>query len=143
MSEVIKPIRLQIKAGEATPAPPIGSTLAPKKIKVVDFCREFNDRTKQWPKGTPLSVRVFVLKNNSFKLEIKQPLTSYLLKTAAQVDKGSGMPNKNKVGSLTLSQLKAIAGQKMVDLNAHSLEAAIRILSGTAKSMGIEVRGEG
>lgn len=143
MSEVVKPIRLQINAGKATPAPPIGSTLAPKKIKVVDFCREFNDRTKQWPEGTPLSVRVYILKGNSFKLEIKQPLTSHLLKTAAQVAKGSGTPNKTKVGHLTLPQLKTIAAQKMADLNAGSLDAAIRILSGTARSMGIEIREEG
>jgi len=143
MSEAIKPIRLQIKAQEATPAPPIGSTLAPKKVKVVDFCKEFNDRTKHLTKGTPVSVRVFIQKNNSFKLEIKQPLTSYLLKTVAKVDKGSREPNKNKVGYLTLSQIKNIAEQKMSDLNASSLETAVRIVSGSARSMGIEIREEG
>lgn len=143
MAEILRPIRLQINAGEASAAPPIGSTLAPKKIKVMDFCKEFNDRTKQWPKGTPLPVRVYVLKNNSFKLEIKQPLTSYLLKTIAKVTKGSGTPNKDKVGYLTLTQLKSIAEQKMADLNASSLEVAIRTLSGTARSMGIEIREEG
>ena len=143
MSEAIKPIRLQINAQEATPAPPIGSTLAPKKVKVVDFCKEFNNRTSHLTKGTPVSVSVFIQKNNSFKLVIKQPLTSFLLKTAAKVEKGSAEPNKNKIGSLTHSQIQTIAEQKMSDLNAGSLEAAVRILSGSARSMGIEIREEG
>lgn len=142
MSDINKPIRLQINAGEATPAPPIGSTLAPKKIKVVDFCKEFNDRTKQWPKGTPLSVSIYILKNNAFKMDIKQPLASYLLKSMAKIEKGSGTPNKDKVGFLTTTQLKSLVEQKLLDLNASSLEGAMRTLSGTARSMGIEIREE-
>lgn len=136
-------VKLRIKAGSATPAPPVGSMLAPKGIKLMDFCKQFNDASiKIAAKDTPLTVRVKIAKDKSFKLLINRPPVSWLLLQATKLSKGSGMPNKNKVGVVTHNQLIEIAQQKMQDLNAASVESAVRTISGTAKSMGIEIRGE-
>jgi len=136
------PIRLRIKAGEATQGPPIGSTLAPKGVKVMDFCKLFNEKTKVFEKGAPIPVRVIVYKDKTFDVIIKKPTARYFLLRAANVNSGSSMPNKNKVGFVMRKQLESIVEEKMSDLNAGSMEAAIRTLSGTAQSMGIEVRGD-
>jgi large subunit ribosomal protein L11 len=138
-----KAIKLTIKAGEATPAPPIGSTLAPQGIKIVDFCKQFNDRTKQFEKGTPIPTKIFVNKKaKTFTFDISQPPASYLLLKAANVTGGSGVPNKQKVGYLTYAQVEQIAKQKLPDLNTGDIAVAVRTLMGTARSMGIDVRGD-
>lgn len=137
-----KPIKLFIKAGEATPAPPIGSTLAPKGIKIAEFCKQFNDRTKSFKKGVRIPTKIFIKKDKTFTFKINQPPASDLLAEAANISSGSGTPNKNKVGSLTRQQLESVVKQKMQDLNTEELAAAVRTLMGTARSMGIEIRGD-
>jgi len=134
-------VKLSVKAGEATPAPPIGSILGAKGVKIMDFCKRFNDKTKAMEKGTPLPVVVSIFKDKSFEFVIKQPSASYLLLKAANVAAGSSMPNKNKVGKLDLQQLKTVAARKLEDLNTLSLASAVRTLAGTARSMGLEVEG--
>lgn len=136
--EVEAIVKLQIPAGKATPAPPIGPALGQKGINIMQFCNEFNQRTKD-QEGIVLPVIITVYKDKSFVFEIKTPPVSELIKKALKIEKGSGEPNKNKVGKLTKKQLKEIAEKKMKDLNTDSLEAAMRIVEGTARSMGVEV----
>lgn len=133
-------VKMYIKAGEATPAPPVGSILGAKGVKIMDFCKSFNERTKLIEKGTPLPVKIMIRKG-SFDFIVRQPTASYLLLRAASVTSGSSAPNKNRIGKLTRKQIETIAVKKMEDLNAISLEGAIRTLSGTARSMGLEVEG--
>jgi large subunit ribosomal protein L11 len=106
----------------------------------MDFCKAFNDATKKFPKGAPIPVKVYINKNKTFTLEINKPLTSYLLKQKAQIQKGSAMPNKDKVGSLTMEDIRSVAEEKLSDLNVNSIDAAMRTLIGSARSMGIEIR---
>ena len=131
-------IKLQIPAGGANPAPPIGPALGQRGVNIMEFCKAFNERTKAGG-GILTPVVITVFTDKSFSFETKTPPASTLLKKAAKLAKGSGVPNKDKVGTVTKAQIREIAETKMEDLNAASVEAAMLIIEGTARSMGIEV----
>ncbi len=131
-------IKLQIPAGGANPAPPVGPALGQRGVNIMEFCKAFNVRTESG-KGILTPVIITVYKDKSFSFETKTPPASTLLKKAAKVPKGSGVPNKDKVGRVTRKQVREIAEAKMQDLNASSVEAAMLMVEGTARSMGIEV----
>jgi large subunit ribosomal protein L11 len=132
-------VKLQIEGGSATPAPPVGMILGPRGINLQQFCLQFNEATKD-KKGQVTPVEVTIFEDRSFEFKLRTPPAAYLLRVAAGLEKGSGVPNKTKVGSVTKAQLKAIAEQKMADLNANDIDAAMHIVAGTARSMGIEVK---
>ncbi|MBD3404215.1 50S ribosomal protein L11 [candidate division GN15 bacterium] len=133
-------IKLQIPAGQANPAPPVGPALGQRGVNIMEFCKAFNART-QGGNGVLTPVIITVFSDKSFTFITKTPPASTLLKMAAKVKKGSGVPNKDKVGKVTPRQIREIAEQKMQDLNASSIEAAMEMVAGTARSMGIEVAG--
>ena len=133
-------IKLQIPAGKATPAPPVGPALGQKGVNIMAFTKEFNERTKN-QMGMIIPVVITVYADRSFSFITKTPPAPVLIKKAAGIDTASGVPNKNKVGSITLAQAEEIAKTKMPDLNAASLEAAVRMIKGTARSMGVTVEG--
>ncbi len=137
--EVVTKIKLQIVAGQASPAPPVGPALGQHNVNIMDFVRQFNERTSKMEEGTVLPVIITVFKDRSFNFIIKTPPASYLLKRAAGIAKGSGSPNKEKVGKVTEKQIEEIAKIKMSDLNSYDLEAAKKIIKGTAKNMGLEI----
>jgi large subunit ribosomal protein L11 len=132
-------IKLQISAGAANPAPPVGTALGPQGINIGEFCAKFNDATKA-QSGSIIPVEITIYEDRSFEFKLKTPPASDLLRKAAGVSKGSGQPNKNKVGSVTKAQVREIAEKKMADLNADDIEAAMKIIEGTARSMGIDVK---
>jgi len=136
--EVSNIIKLQIEAGKATPAPPVGPALGSSGVNIMQFVKEFNDRTANQP-GMIIPVVITVYSDKSFEFITKVPPVAVLIKKAIKLEKGSGKPNKDKVASITKEQVKAIAEQKMEDLNAASLEAAMRMVAGTARSMGVTV----
>jgi large subunit ribosomal protein L11 len=136
--KIKKVLRLQIQAGKATPAPPIGPSLAPHGINLGEFVKQFNDISRPMI-GFKVPVEITIYEDRSFSLVLKQPPASELLKKAAGVEKGSGVPNKNKVAKITRAQLRKIAEQKMPDLNAATIEAAMNTIEGTARNMGITV----
>ncbi|QIA28063.1 50S ribosomal protein L11 [Thermaerobacter sp. PB12/4term] len=136
--KVIGKIKLQIPAGKATPAPPVGPALGQHGVNIMAFTKEFNERTKDQV-GLIIPVEITVYQDRSFTFITKTPPASILLARAAGVEKGSGTPNKNKVGRVTRKQIREIAELKMPDLNAADVEAAMRLIEGTARSMGIEV----
>jgi large subunit ribosomal protein L11 len=138
--KVVAQIKLQIPAAAATPAPPVGTALGPAGVNLMDFCKTFNSRTES-QRGLIIPVVVTVYADRSYTFITKTPPASILLIKAAGIEKGSGVPNRDKVGKVTRQQVEEIARQKMPDLNAASLEAAIRTVEGTARSMGIEVQG--
>jgi large subunit ribosomal protein L11 len=131
-------VKLQIPAGAATPAPPVGPALGQAGVNIMDFCKNFNARTQGQP-GMIIPVVVTVFSDRSYTFITKTPPAAVLLRKAAGVEKGSGEPNKKKVGKVTPAQVEEIAKTKLPDLNAASLEAAIRIIEGTARSMGLEI----
>ena len=133
-------IKLQIPAGKATPAPPVGPALGQKGVNIMAFTKEFNERTKN-QMGMIIPVVITVCADRSFSFITKTPPAPVLIKKAAGIDTASGVPNKNKVGSITLAQAEEIAKTKMPDLNAASLEAAVSMIKGTARSMGVTVEG--
>ena len=133
-------IKLQIPAGKATPAPPVGPALGQKGVNIMAFTKEFNERTKN-QMGMIIPVVITVYADRSFSFITKTPPAPVLIKKAAGIDTASGVPNKNKVGSITLAQAEEIAKTKMPDLNSASLEAAVSMLKGTARSMGVTVEG--
>src|SRR5690349_6953401 len=136
-------VKLQIAAGKATPAPPVGPALGQAQINIMEFCKQFNARTSQKElEGLIIPVVVTVYNDRSFTFITKTPPASILLKRAAGIAKGSGAPNKDKVGKVTLKQVEDIAKQKMPDLNAASIDAAVRSVRGTARTMGIDVIGQ-
>jgi large subunit ribosomal protein L11 len=137
--EVVAKIKLQIEAGQASPAPPVGPALGQHNVNIMDFVRQFNDKTNKMEAGTLIPVVISVFKNKSFNFTMKSPPASYLLKKAAGIAKGSGEPNKEKVGKVTEKQVEEIAKQKMEDLNAYDIDAAKNIIKGTAKNMGLEI----
>ena len=137
--EVVAKIKLQIVAGQASPAPPVGPALGQHNVPIMDFVRQFNERTNKMEEGTVVPVIITVFKDRSFNFIVKTPPASYLLKKAAGIAKGSGEPNKEKVGKITPLQIEEIAKAKMADLNAYDLEAAKKIIEGTAKNMGLEI----
>jgi large subunit ribosomal protein L11 len=132
-------IKLQIPAGGATPAPPVGPALGEHKVNIMDFCKRFNDATKELEKGLLIPVHIYVYHDKNFDFVLKKPPASELLKRAAGVPKGSGVPNTQKIGRITREQLRVIAETKLPDLNTEDIEAAMRIIEGTARNMGIEV----
>ena len=140
--EVIAKIKLEIVAGQASPAPPVGPALGQHGVNIMGFVREFNDRTKKMDEGTVVPVLITVFKDKSFNFVVKTPPASYLLKKAAGIAKGSGAPNKEKVGKVTMKQIEDIARTKLPDLNAYDIEAAKKIIAGTAKNMGLEIISE-
>jgi large subunit ribosomal protein L11 len=135
-------VKLQVKAGEANPAPPIGPALGQQGVNIMEFCKAFNARTQNVEKGMPMPVVITVYSDRSFTFIIKTPPASYLVLKAVGISKGSSAPNKDKVGKITAKQLAEIAKIKMPDLTANDLDAAIRTIAGTARNMGIEVEGE-
>ena len=136
--EVVNVIKLQIEAGKATPAPPVGPALGSSGVNIMQFVKEFNDRTANQP-GLTIPVVITVYKDKSFEFITKVPPVAVLIKKAIKIEKGSGKPNKDKVAKITTEQVKEIAQQKMEDLNAASLEAAMSMVKGTARSMGVVV----
>jgi large subunit ribosomal protein L11 len=140
--EVVARIKLQIVAGQASPAPPVGPALGQHNVNIMDFVRQFNEKTGRMEEGTIVPVMITVYKDKSFVFELKTPPASYLLKKAAGIAKGSGAPNKEKVGKVTSKQIEEIAKIKMADLNADDLSSARRIIEGTAKNMGLEIISE-
>ena len=135
-------ISLQVKAGQANPSPPIGPALGQRGVNIMAFCKEFNAKTqKDYEPGTPLPTRITVYSDKSFTFEIKTPPATYFLKKAAKLESGSKTPGKEVVGSVTQAQLREIATAKMKDLNATDVEQAMKIIAGSARSMGLEVKG--
>jgi large subunit ribosomal protein L11 len=134
-------IKLQVPAGKATPAPPVGPALGPHGVSAPQFVQQFNDRTKNYEPGLTIPVVISVFADRSFTFETKTPPASVLIKKAIGLDKGSAEPHKDKVGQITRNQLKQIAETKMPDLNANDIDAAINIIAGTARSMGVTVEG--
>jgi large subunit ribosomal protein L11 len=139
--EVVARIKLQLVAGQASPAPPVGTALGPQGVNIMLFVREFNERTNKFEEGMVVPVLLTIFKDKSFTFILKTPPASYLLKKAAGIAKGSGTPNKEMVGQVTEKQIEDIARIKLPDLNANDLEAAKRIVAGTAKNMGLEIIG--
>jgi large subunit ribosomal protein L11 len=137
--KILAMVKLQIKAGQATPAPPVGTALGQHGVNIMEFCRQYNEAT-QAQMGQVIPVELTIYEDRSFSFITKQPPAAELLKQAAGVEKGSGEPNRNKVAKVTRDQVRVIAQQKMSDLNATDIEAAMKIIEGTARSMGIEVR---
>ena len=131
-------IKLQIPAGKATPAPPVGPALAPHGLNIAEFCRKFNDLTKG-REGFTIPVKVTVYEDRTYDFILQQPPASELLKKAVGLEKGSGEPQKTKVGKITRVELRKIAEQKMADLNTTDIEKAMKIIEGQAKNMGIEI----
>ncbi|MEI6268704.1 MAG: 50S ribosomal protein L11 [Methylococcaceae bacterium] len=134
-------IKLQVKAGEANPSPPVGPALGQRGVNIMEFCKAFNAKTQDVEKGLPLPVVITVYSDRSFTFITKTPPASILLKKATGIKSGSSNPNTKKVGTVTLAQLEEIAKTKMEDLNAANLEAAIKTIAGSARSMGLNVEG--
>lgn len=137
--EVMAMVKLQVPAGKANPAPPIGPALGPHGINIMDFCKAFNAQTQALGE-TIIPVVLTIYKDRSFSFILKTPPASELIKKAVGIIKGSGTPNKEKVGKLTTDQIREIASTKMPDLNAVTVEAAMEIIKGTARSMGVEIK---
>ena len=135
---VLTMIKLQVPAGQANPAPPVGPALGQHGINIMDFCKTFNEQTKE-KMGTIIPVEITVFEDRSFTFITKTPPAAILLKQAARIDKGSGEPNKEKVGQVSENDLRQIAETKMADLNANTVETAVEMIRGTARSMGLEV----
>lgn len=133
-------VKLQIPAGQANPAPPVGPALGQHGVNIPEFCKQFNAKT-QGQEGLIIPVVITIYQDRTFTFIMKTPPAAVLLKKAAALAKGSGVPNRTKVGMVTEAQVREIATRKMVDLNAGSLEAAVRMVKGTARSMGIEIQG--
>jgi large subunit ribosomal protein L11 len=139
--KVIGSLKLQVKAGQANPSPPVGPALGQRGINIMMFCKEFNARTADLKPGSPTPVIITYYQDKSFSLEIKTSPASYYLKEAAGLKSGSKLPGKTVAGSVTLAQVRTIAEAKMKDLNANDIEAAMQVIVGSARSMGIEVKG--
>ena len=133
-------VKLQVKGGQANPAPPVGPALGSKGVNIMEFCKQFNARTQDKP-GKVLPVAITVYKDKSFDFVVKTPPAAVQLMEAAKIKKGSGEPNRNKVASVSWDQIKLIAEDKMVDLNAFTVESAMSMVAGTARSMGLKVAG--
>ena len=132
-------IKLQIKGGQANPAPPVGPALGQRGVNIMEFCKAFNDKTKSMA-GKPVPVEITVYKDKKFDFKIKSPPASFFIKEAVKLKGGSKEPGRSIVGSISKKQLEDIATQKMKDLNAHDLDQAVKIIAGSARSMGIEVK---
>ena len=138
--KVIGQVKLQLPAGKATPAPPVGPALGQHGVNIMEFCKQFNAKTGDQP-GMIIPAVITVYADRSFSFELKTPPASVLLKKAAGIESGSGIPNKNKVGQVPLAKVREIAELKKQDLNAYDIESAMLMIAGTARSMGIEIEG--
>jgi large subunit ribosomal protein L11 len=136
--KVLAVAKLQITAGQATPAPPVGTALGQHGVNIMDFCKQYNEATQQYS-GQIIPVELTIYEDRSFSFVLKQPPAAELIRKAAGIEKGSGEPNREKVARLSRQQVKEIAERKMVDLNANDIDNAMRIIEGTARSMGVEV----
>ena len=132
-------LKLQVPAGAANPSPPIGPALGQRGLNIMAFCKDFNAKTSQLEKGSPIPVVITIYGDKSFTFEMRTPPVAYFLKKAAQVESGSKTPGRDKIASVTKAQVKEIAQKKMADLNCDTVEAAMRMVEGSARSMGIEV----
>jgi large subunit ribosomal protein L11 len=137
--KILALVKLQIRAGQATPAPPVGTALGQHGVNIMEFCRQYNEAT-QSQMGQVIPVDLTIYEDRTFSFITKQPPAAELLKQAASVEKGSGEPNRTKVASVSKDQVRQIAERKMADLNATDVDGAMKIIEGTARSMGIEVR---
>jgi large subunit ribosomal protein L11 len=138
--KVLAVVKLQCPAGQANPSPPVGPALGQHGVNIMEFCKTFNARTQD-KQGLIIPSVVTIYVDHSFTFELKSPPAAVLLKRAARIEKGSGEPHMEKVGTVTRDQLREIAEMKMVDLNAHDIDAAINVIAGTARSMGLDVEG--
>ncbi len=138
--KILGQIKLEIMSGEAKPAPPIGPALGQRGLNIMEFCKGFNAKTQEMEKGTPCPTVITYYQDKSFTFEIKTAPASYYLKKAAGVSKGATKPSRDKFGSVTMAQCREIAEKKMVDLNATDIEQATKIIAGSARSMGLEVK---
>ena len=139
--EIHKVLKLQIRGGAANPSPPVGPALGAAGVNIMEFCKQFNSRTQDKP-GKILPVSITVYKDKSFEFVVKTPPAAVQLLEAAKIKKGSGEPNRSKVATVSWDQVKAISEDKMVDLNAFTVESAMKMIAGTARSMGIKVKGQ-
>ena len=139
--EIEKVLKLQIRGGAANPSPPVGPALGAAGVNIMEFCKQFNSRTQEKP-GKILPVVISVYKDKSFEFVVKTPPAAVQLLEAAKIKKGSGEPNRSKVATVTWDQVKSISEDKMVDLNAFTVKSAMKMVAGTARSMGIKVRGK-
>ena len=133
-------LKLQVPAGAANPSPPIGPALGQRGLNIMEFCKAFNAQTQKEEKGSPIPVVITIFADRSFTFELKTPPMSYFIKKAAKIESGAKAPGRDKAGSITKAQVKEIAEQKMKDLNSETIEAAMRMVEGSARSMGVEVR---
>ena len=134
-------LKLQVPAGAANPSPPIGPALGQRGLNIMQFCKDFNAKTSQLEKGSPIPVVTTIYGDKSFSFEMRTPPVSYFLKKAAKVESGSKAPGRDKAGKVTKAQVKEIAQQKMKDLNCETIDAAMKMVEGSARSMGLEVKG--
>ena len=139
--EIHKVLKLQIRGGAANPSPPVGPALGAAGVNIMEFCKQFNSRTQDKP-GKILPVAITVFKDKSFEFVVKTPPAAVQLLEAAKIKQGSGDPNRSKVATVSWDQVKAISEDKMVDLNAFTVESAMKMIAGTARSMGIKVKGQ-
>ncbi len=139
--EIVGSLKLQIKGGAANPSPPVGPALGSKGLNIMEFCKQFNSRTKD-KAGQVLPVVITIYKDKSFDFIIKTPPAPVLIMKAADIKKGSAEPNRNKIGAVTWNQVKEIAENKMTDLNAFQIHAAMKMVAGTARSMGVSITGQ-
>lgn len=140
-AEITDYIKLQVPAGGANPSPPVGTALGPRGINIMDFCKQFNAKTEKLEKGLPIPVVITVYKDKTFSFIMKSPPATILLKKAAGIKSGSGTPNKVKVGKVSRKQIEEIVKIKAADLNAYDMDQSVAIISGSARSMGLEVEG--
>ena len=138
--KVVAVVKLQIRAGQATPAPPVGTALGQHGVNIMEFCRQYNEQTQQFT-GQVIPVEMTIYEDRSFTFVTKQSPAAELIKQAAGIEKGSGEPNREKVGKISAAQVRQIAERKMPDLNANDIDAATKIIAGTARSMGVTVEG--
>jgi len=138
--KIVGYIKLQVPAGAANPSPPIGPALGQRGLNIMEFCKAFNAKTQEMEKGTPIPVNITVFSDKSFTFEMKTPPASHFLKKAAKLESGSKAPGRDVAGSVTKAQVRQIAEAKMKDLNANDVDMAMRLIEGSARSMGIEVK---
>ncbi|MGH1332172.1 MAG: 50S ribosomal protein L11 [Paracoccaceae bacterium] len=139
--KLVGSMKLQVPAGKANPSPPVGPALGQRGINIMEFCKAFNAKTQEMEPGAPCPTVIYYYQDKSFTMDIKTPPASYFIKKAAKLKSGSQTPGRSVAGSVTLKQVKEIAEEKMKDLNANDIEAAMQIIMGSARSMGIEVKG--
>ena len=139
--KIVGYVKLQVPAGSATPSPPIGPALGQRGLNIMEFCKAFNAATQEMEKGSPIPVVITAYADKSFTFEMKQPPVTYFIKKAVNLKSGSKLPGKESAGTITTAQLREIAEKKMKDLNADNIDAAVSMIAGSARSMGIQVEG--